>query len=164
MNIEEIKALYAKRGEAFAALQSINHTIDIDIESEVQNLARKTVPIYAGDDHTYWYGSRLRDLVTFDSDNNEFIILIESYAGEGNWCTEYNVEEDEYECARVPARWLEMDWNDIKAEVLTNKAAKEYAEQQKKDAIAAEKNKEQEAYELAELARLSSKYKCKEIL
>jgi hypothetical protein len=163
MNIEEIKVLYAKRDEAYSALLSINHEIDAEIESKVQNLADIAMPIQSGNKR-FWSNRRLRDLVAFDSDNNEFIIVIESYAGEGNWFQDCNENEyEDLECARVPARWLEMDWNDIKAEVLTNKAAKEYAEQQKKDAIAAEKNKEQEAYELVELARLSSKYKGKEI-
>jgi hypothetical protein len=162
MNIEEIKALYAKRDEAYSALLSINHEIDAEIESKVQNLADIAMPIQSGNKR-FWSNRRLRDLVTFDSDNNEFIIVIESYAGEGNWfpdCDENGYED--LECARVPARWLEMTLDSISSEILKNKAKKEADEQIKKDAIAEEKNKKQEAYELAELARLSSKYKGKE--
>ena len=161
MNIEEIKALYKKRDEAYSALETANAEIESAFGLGVRRVARKVMILRSGDKN-FWHGynNRLKDEMMFDPEKKVFTIIIESYAGEGNWCAEFDEDGDEERaCVRVPVRWLEMNWDDVEAEILAVKAAKEALERKMRDARIEEKAKEQEAKELAELARLNAKYK-----
>lgn len=160
MSLESIKALYAVRDEAAAALSHANWHIDSEIVGPVRSLAKKIRPLGNSE--------RLAKKVEFSLEKEVFTCWVESYCGEGNWEIDWNGEEQEEgddredrESARIliPARWLDQSQEEALAEHAAQVAEKKALREARRAEEAVREQQEQEARERVMLAELQVKYK-----